>query len=1205
MLKSVQNTRISTRSNLFPIFAKRKSTGSGAPNSGSVETPLPYAIARLKIASSLMAYVAAVVLAITCLNFANAQQTNTGIRGTVSDSTGRPIIGASVILQNDATGVKTTTITNNAGLFDISSATLTVGDYSLTVSAPGFQSSQAKGIPLVSGTIANYDMRLEIGRTSETVVVSSIAAHLDTTSSTLGTTTTHDEIENLPLQLANAPRSSLNFVSTMSGVNMPPSQDSAGGPISGASLMGSGGNGSINNTAGYVIDGMSAAARYFEQLGDQYSLPPDVVQEMRLASNFNAEQGWDGGVEISLTTKSGTNQFHGEAYEYFGNTALDSKNWFATSASVEHQNEFGFNLGGPIRRNKIFFFGDADFYRYVNTSAGVTGTVPTPLMKSGNFSQLLGKQVGTDALGRPIYSGEIYDPSTTRTLSNGTIIRDPFNCGGVLNTICTTSFSKVSSFFAAGYPSATNPALTQLNWSGAKQRAPLTVDKFFVRIDQQYRQGKQTLMLGLDGTPVFSQVNPPEINLGPLLTAIANSPYYFYRPRLAFAWSLTPNLLYSLNLTAGYIGSTFNSGSTPSSTAGKDSGLVGLNAPNLPVVNITNTTGFGYMYYTYNNPQFAFPLASTNLTWIKGKHSFKFGGEYLQSGLAFSPQSQYPNGEFNFSTLETGLPGYTNTGWGYASFLLGQVDSSILNNEYYAHFSGAGFGAYAEDQWQITPRFTLNYGLRWDGVRPPWEHHDLYGAFSPTVPNPAAGGLLGNIQFWGTGRPGAIGLHYSVNPKYTLLDPRIGFAINVSNQAVIRGYYGIIDIPTFAAFNSGGQIPTYGVQATATPSSTNNGVTPAFNWDNGFPATPVGSNNPTFENGNAVREALPNQNEVGRTQAFGLSFEQGFPKGLTFKMEYVGKLTHGMYFNVSRIAAPSINQLPLKYLSLGSVLLANINSSQAKAAGVTPPYPGFTGSVAQALVPFPQYLAITPLTNSGEFSEYNAGQFQLQKRMGTSGLNMLVSYTWQKMFLANEYQEGMYDTQAKQLAPNDETNTMAISYTYQLPFGSGRSFLSGSHGFIQEAVGGWGTSGILNYNSGQPVAVTTQATIPTIQNVWPVRTPGVSVLTGTSCRATVPGTSATYLRLAAFSDPAPYTLGNTNTVAAARTCGQANENLSAFKAFDFSERAKLTFSANFFNAFNRHIFGGLGENIDNPATFGKFNNASTSRLIQFSGRITF
>lgn len=1160
-------------------------------------------VVQFPLRFGLSSIVLMAVLCLVCFAELNAQQTNTGIKGTVTDSSGRVVVGATVTLQDVATGVATTATTNGAGLFLISSATLKVGEYSLKVSAPGFDSAQLSGIHLVSGSIANSDVQLAVGEVTQTIQVSTKAAQFDTTSSTLGTTTTEDEIKSLPLQLSGAPRSSLNFVTTMSAVNMPKTSDAAGGPIAGASLMGSGGNGSVNDVAGYVIDGMSAAARYFEQLGDQYSLPPDTVQEMRLASNFNAEQAWDGGVEISLTTKSGTDRFHGTAYEYFGNTVLDSKNWFAASASVEHQNEFGFNLGGPIRKKKIFFFGDADFYRYTNTAAGVVGTVPTPAMRTGDFSQLLGAKVGTDALGRPIYSGEIYDPSTTRTLANGTIVRDPFNCNGTLNAICQSSFSKVSSFFLAGYPAATYPLLTQQNWVGKKQRAPLSVDKFFVRIDQQYRDGKQTLMLGFDSTPVYNQINPPENDLGPLLTAIANAPYSFYRPRIAFAWTVKPNLLYSLNVAAAYIKSTFNAGNTASSTAGRDAGLTGVITPNLPVVNITNTTGFGYFYYTFKNPQFTFPIASTSMTWIKGKHTFKFGGDYIQSTIGLNPQTQYTNGSFTYSPLETGLPGYTSTGWGFASFLLGQVDNSLLNSQYSAHFAGAGFGIYGQDQWQVTPRLTINYGLRWDGVRPPWEHHDLFGAFSPTVPNPAAGGLLGSLQFWGTGRPGAIGLHYSVNPDYALFDPRLGIAFKATNKSVLRAYYGITDIPTFASFNNGTQAPTYGAQATATPSSTNNGVTPAFNWDHGFPGTVTGSTDPTFENGQAVRELLPNVNEVGRTQAFGMSFEYALPWGMTAKAEYVGKLTHGMFFNVSKIPAPSINQLPLKYLSLGSLLLANITSSQAVAAGITPPYPGFKGSVAQALLPYPQYQAITPLNDPGQFAEYNAGHFQLQKRF-SNDLSFLVDYTRQKMFLANEFQEGMYRTQTKQLAPTDEPNTTAISYSYQLPFGSGKRLLGTSRGVVQEMVGGWGTSGILSYASGQVIAVTTQATIPSIQNIWPVLNPGVPVRTGTSCNATVPGSTARYLNINAFSTPAPYTLGNTNTVSSARDCSQKNENLSVFKTFDLSEGLKFTFNANFFNAFNRHTFGGLGVNI-NTSTFGTFASASTPRLIQFSGRLTF
>jgi hypothetical protein len=1138
-----------------------------------------------------------------------AQQTMTGITGRVTDPNGSAIARSTVTATNLDTGAVVNTKTSETGVYVISNAALQLGTYSLTVSAPGFKTWQDSDIRLVTGQVLTYDVTLVVGATTEEVQVHATADALDTTTSTMGTTTTADEIKDLPMQLAGTPRSSLAFLATMSAISTAGtgslSRDK--GSYGGAAIMGTGGNGSNNGFAGYTIDGMSAATRYFTQLGDQYTIVPDAIQELRLASNFNAESAWNSGVEVSLITKSGTNQFHGSVYEYFGNTVLDAKNYFASQASSERQNEFGFTLGGPIRRNKTFFFGSLDFYRFTNSAGGLVQTVPTAAMRNGDFSQLLGAQIGTDALGRPVYMGEIYDPATTRTLSNGMIVRDPFNCNGVLNTICSNRFSSVSGFLQAGYPDPTLPG-TQNNWVGTAAPAPLTADKFTFRIDHQFDKEKQSLMFGMDAAPVYNPGITGIPQFKPLLTPTINDPYYFYRGRIGYSFTINPNLLYSLYVTGSYIGSTLDNGNSPSSTAGQAAGLKGVSSPQLPVVSISQTSGFGFGWL-YDNPQFSFPIVGTTLTWVKGKHTFKFGGDYLRNVIALNPFTFWSAGSFNFSQLETGLPGYTGSGYGYASFLLGEVDSAALNNIVKFKSSDAGFGAFAQDQWRITSRLTINYGLRWGGIQYPWEAHDLFGAFSPTVPNPGAGGLPGAIQFWGTGKPDAIGLHYSVDPNYKLFDPRLGVAYQVTKNSVVRAYYGITHIPNFSAFNTGTNVPGYGTgdgnfAGAATPASTNNGVTAAFNWDQGFKGSVAPDFNPAVENGFSVDELLPHVNKVGMTQSFGLSFEQGLPWGFTGKLEYLGNNTRGIFWNTS-FPYPSINQISLKDLALGPLLEADINSSQAVEAGIKPPYLGFTGSVAQALRPYPQYLDITPLNNPSSFSEWNAGHFALQKRFsGTPGLSMLLDYTWSKMFLANQFQEGMFSQQAKQLAIADETNVVVLSYDYALPFGKGRTFLSGSNQFVQHVVGGWDIAGIQTYNSGSPIIVTTEATNPAVQNVWAVRNPAVAIRTRTTCNDTVPGTGARYLNINAFSTPAPFTMGNTYTQSV-RSCGYANENISITKITPITERINFKLGANFFNLFNRHTFTGMGLDINNPATFGTFSGASDPRLIQFNARLEF
>jgi hypothetical protein len=1149
--------------------------------------------------SKLAVRLSCLLLVTLCTLPLYAQVTAVGITGTVRDPAGNPVSGANVVALDLATGEETKTNTADTGVYLISNGALQLGNYSLTVTAPGFRTWRNPNIQMVTGQVLTYDVNLVLGSVNETVDVISTADHLDTTTSVMGTTTTSDEIQNLPLELGGSPRSSLAFLATMSAIstgNTTNSNDK--GNFGGAAIAGSGGNGSSQSYAGYTIDGMSAATRYFIPLGDQYTIVPDAIQELRLASNFNAESAWNSGAEASLITKSGTNHFHGSVYEYFGNNVLDSKNYFATQASSERQNEFGFTLGGPIRKGKTFFYASLDFYRYTNTAAGIVGTVPTAAMQMGDFSQLLGGQIGTDALGRPIYSGEIYDPSTTRTVASGAIVRDPFDCNGVLNTICPAQFSSVSKFLQAGYPNPTLPG-TQNNWVGAAAPSPLKADKLSIRIDHQFDQGKQTLLMAMDGDPVYNPgiTGIPEFK--PLLTPTINDPYRFYRGRLGYNYTITPSLLYNFYITGSYIGSSLDNGTSPSATAAQAAGLTGIVNPQLPVVNITQTTGFGFGWL-YNNPQFAFPILGTGLTWVKGSHTFKFGGDYVKNVISLDPFAFYSAGNYNFSPLETGLPGYSATGYGYSSFLLGQVDNATLEAPQFVRTSDSGFGAYAQDQWRVTSHLTINYGLRWDGVRYPYEHNNNFSPFDPNLPNPGAGGLPGAIVFYGNNHTPSNGLTYIVNPNYKLFDPRLGITYRINDSTVVRAYYGIIDVPGFALWTNW---PTYGAFPVATPASTNNGVTPGFDWDQGFKGSVAPNYSTTVENGNAVYEFNPKVNENGRTQAMGLSFERTLPWGFAAKAEYLGKFTHGLFY-IYNVPYPSVNQIPLSDLSLGSVLDADINSPQAAAAGIKTPYAGFTGSVAQALRPFPQYLDITNENVPAGYQEWNAGHFSLQKRFGTSGLSMLLDYTVSKLFSANQFQEGMYQQQAHQLAPVDETNVVILSYDYALPFGRGKMLLGGASGFMQELVGGWDVAGINTYHSGTPIVVTTEATNPGVQNVWPVLNPGVPILTGTGCSSTVPGTAKRYLNINAFSSPAPFTMGDINTTNA-RSCGYANEDLSVSKKFALTEKVDFKFGMYFFNVLNRHYFSGLGTDINNTATFGTFSAASAPRLIQLNARFIF
>ena len=375
---------------------------------------------------------------------------------------------------------------------------------------------------------------------------------------------------------------------------------------------------------------------------------------------------------------------------------------------------------------------------------------------------------------------------------------------------------------------------------------------------------------------------------GPSISATQFNSLYEYRPRLNYTWLARPNLVYTLALGFTYVGSSTNNGSQPSAKYGATAGLKGVFTPNTPVVNIDNTSGFGTDYYTYVNPQFTVPVISSSLTWIRGAHTVKFGGDYVQAVIGSSVNFDTA-GVFSFTNRMTGLSNLPATGWGYASFLLGQVDNASLSTSSDLRFAGRGWALYAQDQWRVTQKLTLNYGFRWNAGQTPREEHDRFGAFSLSTPNPAAGGRLGALSFWGTG-PGLNGLRYVVNPNYAMFDPRLGLAYAFDKNTVIRAYYGIVSKQVFADFNEGTTAPTYGTSATVTSSTLDNGLTPAFNWNNGFPLTPTVPNlDPSFLNGSSVQEIDPSNNKGDRVQSFGLNVERSLPWGLTARRNTLGR----------------------------------------------------------------------------------------------------------------------------------------------------------------------------------------------------------------------------------------------------------------------------------------------------------------------------
>jgi hypothetical protein len=516
-----------------------------------------------------------------------------------------------------------------------------------------------------------------------------------------------------------------------------------------------------------------------------------------------------------------------------------------------------------------------------------------------------------------------------------------------------------------------------------------------------------------------------------------------------------------------------------------------------------------------------------------------------------------------------------------------------------------------QDKWLLTRKLTLNVGLRWELTFPGNESHNRLSSFDPNLSNSKAGGKLGALS---------IGLHQVGDYYYKAFAPKIGFAYALNPKTVFRANFDISYFPYWSkwVWSNGISVPTDGFNQVKTLASLNNGLSGYFNWQTGFPYTfpsfPI--QDPTLDNGGPISYVDPKFTRPPLVENIGAEIERQLPWHIVGRVAYVGTMAHRLY------ASYDLNQIPLSDLSLGSLLNQSVTSTQAVAAGITVPYPGFTGTVAQALRPYPQYTAVTNMEAQIANSSYNSMQINLQRHFGS--LTFLVNATIAKYLTMSDNpgngnqlatiksQSYQLQGQAKSLGgfkPWNVGNTgdipkqINLSWYWDLPMGRQKHFLGSVSRPVDYLVGNWRLSAIQNYQSGTPVGVTTNQSIPGIGAVWATRNAGVPVQAVSGC-ANIHSSSTKYLNLAAFSDPAPYTLGNVFVLPNVRNCGYFNEDIGADKGFSLGEKRLFSFGAIVTNVFNRHQFINLNTNIDSPG-FGTFGNTNFPRTVQLHAKVTF
>jgi hypothetical protein len=1165
---------------------------------------------------------------------AQAQTSGTGsIQGLVADATGALVANAKVEATNTRTNVTSDTTTNKDGHYVLS--LLLPGFYKIVVSATGFSTATQENITVDALAEIRADVKLSISGNVEAVTVTGEEQGLATQDLKLGSEISNETYDALPLAQNNSARDPSSFIGLAVGVNSFSTQ--AAGPST-ASF--NGGQTYQNET---YIEGLplTSAGTESDTRNLAFGISVEAVEQFQVAVT-GSEATYDGQGVSNFIVKSGTNKFHGGVYEFIRNTVLDSKPFFSTTGiTPEHQNEFGGSLGGPALRNRLFFFANYDGYRLSNVILPAPQSIPTLKERAGDFSE---------------FPNPIYDPTVclTTNSSGSCTSRQQFSYNGVLNVIPPSRLSKAAQSFASYLPQPYSGSGISGNYIAAPINR-VTNDSGTAKVDYNLSTAHRIYGVFTRG----KYANPVTGSLAqPSLTANAGFlPYLDGRSVIEYStlaqlhedWTIRPSLIndFGYGVSRLFIPLTSN---TQGGNYPQKAGLTGLppgiasqafpdvsfSGNNVPV----SWAGTNSHINTEGQTTFT---AQDNILWTKGRHQLTIGYQWQALEDNYNNPQTGTLATFNFSPNETAnfnssAAIITTTGLSYASYMLGAVDSSSVTNNSVAETGGRykTNAAYIQDDFQVNSGLTINAGLRWDVWTPFVEVLDRQTFFNPNLPNPLAGNILGALQFSGHGTD-SCGCHTPVKTHYLNFGPRIGFAQKVGANTVVRGAYGI-----FYAHAGGVGGRTNGRQGLSQVGFNNSGSAsstvsgqPAYSWDSGVPGNVLSPPffNPSYGIG-FITATAPGAAAIGagpgtaqtltygdpdkggqppQYQDFFLNVQRAFGQKMTFSVAYSGSV--GRHLPGAAVAGPFTNQIPLKYLPLGSLLTQTLSSSTIASAAalgftVAAPFPNFTGTIGQALKPYPQYSGISdPWLDVGS-SSYNSLQATLNRRVA-NGLTFMLNYTFSKEEddLAGVRVPGA-DYLEYSLGGLDHKHVLQSTVVYVLPFGKGQHF-NPQNILAKTLIDDWRASTIVTSQSGAPLSVTATCTGGGIIDAacYPNYNPAFtgSVTVNSKPTTIVDATTTARLIVGAFTSPAAYTYGNAPRTAPYGLYAPHITNLDANLRRDFPiwEGVKFAFQADVFNLLNRPYFGAPNTSITS-ASFGTYTSqANQPRKYQFSGRITF
>jgi hypothetical protein len=1164
------------------------------------------------------------------------------ITGTVTDPSGAAVPGVHVLVVNNATGAKFSTITNNVGQY--TQAGLPIGDYEVHFDATGFKKLALSGITLQATDVVRMDGKMEVGSVSDSVEVTAQASRLQTDSPEVGAALDNKALADLPLSF-NGGRHADNFAfSIMPGV------------------QGTGYTSHINGSTEFskdvLLEGATSTAN---QSGDDIAsyVSLEALQEVKVqTSGLSAEFGRTQGGIFNLVMKSGTNQVHGSAFGALRNEVFNANtfgnNARGTPRAKDREHNYAFSMGGPVwlpkvydGHNRTFFYAAYEKYSIVDWSSGAPSkTEPVPEFYQGDFSRLLGPSVGTDAMGRSVPRGSIYDPNTFHQVAGSTrYVGDMFPG----NKIPTSRFSKVSQNLNGILQKYYLPTVHD-----ASGLVPLTNNTYFpssgqpiwdhklysVKLDHNFNSNHR-----LSGSFNYSRTPRLILDSGGMWTDTASDPggplaKVRYRgdtgeaARISEDWTISPRMLNHAQIFYNRRGNP-QIGAQVSVDGAKALGIANLSSEGYPVVNWNSgpiynlTEGPGFIYDSFRaDVMFGF---NDTLSWNVGRHFLKMGFNAARNHQNTSPGT---SPSFTFNALETAIPNETysgtQTGYVFASYLLGIVHSAGQTEAVNLGGRRNYYALFIQDDFKVSSRLTLNLGLRWDYQQPVYEVANRYSSWDPNTVDPATG-LKGAYVFAGSCSV-CTGQDYFGTKDYKDFGPRIGFAWRPFDKWTVRGAYGIMYDPD--SFNGYNGTPLGKPTNTAwggTYSLSSNPINPwagIFNWDSGFPTDRYspGSFDRSWGDKNRPGMVDPNYGRSPYVQQWNFNIQRKLPLNLVMDVGYLGMKSTGLK-NDSLVA---INQIPASALQQYGTKLNNVIRTAADAAqyGIALPYPGFTGTLAAALRPYPQVNGTSTIQTYGTpigFSTYNSLQVTVNRQFA-KGVSLYANYVWSKTLSnidseliggngANNAPMNYYNLAIeKSVASYDIPHAFKTYVNYDLPVGRGKAFLNSTPRIVNAVLGGWAISGIANYFSGTPLGPFTAPT--PLSGGWnggnnrPNIAPGADLLNPNfdASQFELSSTSSakdTYLNKAAFSAPAALTLGTSaKRYTSVRSFPTLNEDLALSKSNRITEKVRFSLRAEFFDALNRHKLGGVSTSFSS-SNFGQVTSVSGNRQMQVSARLDF